>query len=115
MRLPRFRFTVRRMMVVVAIVGTLFGFTAIGIRRSAFLRRAEAHGKAAREQEAIAEYLAIARTYKINAAGTGFILTPDWSGRAKALRSYHDQLQNKYLRAARYPWLPVAPDPHMPE
>jgi hypothetical protein len=29
--------------------------------------------------------------------------------------SYHHQLKLKYERAARYPWLPVEPDPAEPE
>lgn len=32
-----------------------------------------------------------------------------------ALRHYQAQLRRKYRRAARYPWLPVAPDPPEPE
>ena len=113
--MPRFRFTLLRMMIAVAIAGTLFGFTAIGIRRSAFLRRADAHRKAAVEQESLAEYLAIGRHYERNDAGTGLVLSPDSSGLAKTLRKYHDRLQAKYARAARYPWLAIAPDPPEPK
>jgi hypothetical protein len=32
-----------------------------------------------------------------------------------ALLNYHASLSEKYARAARYPWLPVEPDPPMPE
>jgi hypothetical protein len=34
--------------------------------------------------------------------------------RAKAMWSYHMSLSWKYQSAARYPWLPVAPDPPEP-
>jgi hypothetical protein len=33
---------------------------------------------------------------------------------ADALARYHELLVEKYLRAARYPWLPIAPDPPEP-
>jgi hypothetical protein len=35
--------------------------------------------------------------------------------RVNALVNYHSALTQKYERAARYPWLPVAPDPMEPE
>jgi hypothetical protein len=35
--------------------------------------------------------------------------------RAKALLNYHSELTEKYQRAARYPWLAVAPDPPEPD
>jgi hypothetical protein len=34
--------------------------------------------------------------------------------RYRALARYHVELRRKYERAARYPWLPVAPDPPEP-
>jgi hypothetical protein len=34
--------------------------------------------------------------------------------RAKTLMLYHRALKGKYDRAARYPWLPVKPDPPPP-
>jgi hypothetical protein len=43
-------------------------------------------------------------------------LGPDrYLHRARALLRHHSALTEKYLRAARYPWLPVAPDPLEPE
>jgi hypothetical protein len=32
-----------------------------------------------------------------------------------AIRDRHARLKEKYWRAARYPWLPVGPDPPEPE
>ena len=94
MRLPRFRFTVRRMMIAVAIVGVTIGVLAV--RRSAFLRRAD-------------HYHRVSRSYIALQLPTPPGEFPDasywrqiiWAGKMRA----------KYERAARYPWLPVAPDP----
>jgi hypothetical protein len=36
-------------------------------------------------------------------------------GLARQRAEHYQQLEVKYLRAARYPWLPVAPDPPRPE
>ena len=33
----------------------------------------------------------------------------------RASAHYHGQMRRKYERAARYPWLTVAPDPPVPE
>ena len=37
------------------------------------------------------------------------------AGVAKARAAHHAALRSKYERAARYPWLPVEPDPPEPE
>jgi hypothetical protein len=34
---------------------------------------------------------------------------------ALSVRTYHGSLASKYWYAARYPWLPVEPDPPDPE
>jgi hypothetical protein len=34
---------------------------------------------------------------------------------AQAVAHWHWNMQQKYLRAARYPWLPVPPDPRPPK
>jgi hypothetical protein len=50
--------------------------------------------------------------------GTGMlVIRPGQSDAALAgsLVRYHKVLARKYLRAARYPWLPVAPDPPEPK
>ncbi len=83
--MPRFRFTVRRMMVAVAIAAVVAGFLAG--RRSRFLRIAAEHEKAARSLM----------------LHEGFFIPP----------RYFDEtaMATKYLRAARHPWLPIASDP----
>ena len=86
MRLPRPRFTVRRLMVAVAIVATVMAPGAILWRRSADLaRRGREHDRRAAE---------CASTY---------------------LSGYHERLAEKYATAARRPWLPVEPDPPEPK
>ena len=35
--------------------------------------------------------------------------------REQAIATHYARLKDKYERAARYPWLPIAPDPPLPE
>jgi hypothetical protein len=88
MRLRCPRFTVRRMMVAVALLGLALGFLAE--RRARFLRIA------ARYEQATLAY----RTYGGFYMPRGFF--------------YDLEMESKYKRAARYPWLPVMPDPPEP-
>ena len=92
MRMPRVRFTVRRMMVVVAIVALGLWVQVLRTRRSAFLRVAETH----RRQAAL---------LRIDTHG---IVPPDWFDRK-------ERLARKYSYAAAHPWLPVEPGPPGPE
>jgi hypothetical protein len=92
MKLPRF--TIRRLMVATAIVAVVFGVYGWTMRRSTIFRR-----EAAKHLE---DTLVLGPfTYFPN----------DSEPRA----AYHWALAEKYSRAARYPWLPVAPDPPEPE
>jgi hypothetical protein len=90
MRLPRVRFTVRRLMVAVAVVG--FALASLTLSAN-YSRRAD--------------YFAS--------------LQPEWvswqsgSHSFRAKWDYWVEMEHKYRRAARYPWLPVAPDPPEPE
>jgi hypothetical protein len=94
MRLPRF--TTRRLMVLVAVAGLAMGVALELRRRSEFFQRiAQAHAERAVE----------------NLWG---ILGPD-ADSASRKYVYHNGLSQKYKRAARYPWLPVPPDPPPPE
>jgi hypothetical protein len=95
MRLPRLRFTVRRMMVAVAVVGILLG--TMTVRRGHSLRLATYHqGQVKRLYDQYGE-------------------AENFFGRASGGILWHSELQWKYERAARYPWLPVEPDPPEPE
>ncbi len=102
MRVPRVRFTVRRMMVAVAIVGLASGLWR---RRESFLEES--------------------RRYAVAATLHPCSLPPEegtdeyrrWQEEEEMIRRRDDHLLRlaaKYERAARYPWLPVAPDPPEP-
>ena len=93
MRVLRFRFTLRRMMVGVAVVGIILASINMQRRRRALLWRAEFEGD-------VATLLQSNRRH--GAAPTELI-------------HYHSALQAKYAGATRYPWLPVAPDPPEPK
>ena len=92
----RLRFTVRGMMSAVAVVAALIG-AGIGLsrRRERFLARAALHG------------------VEIGPAATVHYSFND--DRAMRWRTWHARLVEKYERAARHPWLPVAPDPPEPK
>ncbi len=87
MRLPRFRFTVRRMMVAVAIVGIFVGLVA---------RHHHFASLAARYRREEVDWASVHDIYELQ-------------GR------WCEAMAAKYEYPARYPWLPVAPDPPMPE
>ena len=102
MPLPRVRFTVRRMMVAVAIAGVLVG----GLR----MRRLSAVYQALSESNANDEdfYLAaLSDRFKLG--------HPSYERTFRDRLDYHRSMRVKYERAARRPWLPVPPDPPEPE
>jgi hypothetical protein len=90
--------TTRQWMIVVAVVGLLLGGSAkvhrLRRRQSEFIDRARWHG--------------------------GFVY--NWNSRWRPTPSeatsrwiaYHAEMARKYEHAAKYPWLPVAPDPPDP-
>jgi hypothetical protein len=94
MRLPRVRFTVRRLMASVAIV--------------AFILWAERLLRLPREYRDRAGYYS---QCEFDASGR---LAPG-NPRDRAVVDHYHSLHEKYERAARYPWLPIAPDPPEPE
>ena len=110
MRLIRVRFTVRRMMVAVVFVAViLWGFR---------LRQLAAHYRYQVERcegglrsRGVMCYFPNKRSSpeeeKIREKAFD-----DWLDRRDA---YYAKMKLKYERAARYPWLPVAPDPPVPE
>ena len=103
MPLPRVRFTVRRMMVAVAIVGATVAF---GERRR-------------RDFSALAEYHRAQQVVKVACSKGGFISEKRGGGMAtdvdERADAWHRVLEPKYRYAARYPWLPVPPDPPEPQ
>ena len=126
MKLPRVRFTVRRMMVAVAVVAVALTLDTMRNRAFTFRRIAEKH--AWREDafrsgaRAILDYQ---RRLRIGELGE-FEPRPvhpdkpnmsfdEMAEDSEQRAGYYARLVAKYRRAARHPWLPVAPDPPEPE
>ncbi len=135
MRLPRM--TIRRWMIIIVVVGLVTGGIIGGIR----LKRRQEHFGSLAERYAALENLCLKVARRLDA---GIKLTtkefelfekhPPLSGpslleqtrrllresqdrqavQARKLRRYA-RLKQKYEYAARYPWLPVEPDPPPPE
>jgi hypothetical protein len=100
MHLSRFipQFTVRQLMVAVAIAGIVLGVT---IERHNRFRKIAAHHQA---------------EFKKILSGLPFHFSGDSSLDPKMRRlEWHEPMRLKYERAARYPWLPVGPDPPEPD
>lgn len=97
MRLPRFRVTIRRMMVAVAIVGMCLG-CGVWIQK---LRRASESYRV----RAILHTSSAARLIRYNHQHGGL----------EKHVAYDLKMRAKYMRASLYPWLPVEPDPPKPE
>jgi hypothetical protein len=105
MRLPRVRFTIRWMMLVVAGAGTIFGVSVESQRRrDRFLRLAEHHEASSR----------ITWACGIRSFSATNDLCEDVRGWSSARIGWHSRLGEKYRRAASSPWMPVEPDPPQP-
>ena len=98
MRLPRVRFTVRRIMAVVAIVGVGFGVFHWVEWRAATFRQLAIHYRKD------CDWFYVLRGLAEPQSGT--------IGRRFA---HQKAMAEKYAWAARYPWLPVEPDPPEPD
>jgi hypothetical protein len=102
MKLPRVRVTVRRLMIAVAVVGIVLGpLVYLGQRSRRFGQISRVHVRAMSDGAIEAA--------KLKRRG---------DPRAKlayARADYHQAMWLKYFHAARYPWLPVEPDPPVPE
>ena len=96
MRLPRIRMTTRRWMVAVAIVGIVLGVTIE--RHNRFRKIADYHQ---------GEIMKLARRLAAFAGSSDHPLIPRLDS--------HESMRLKYEHAARYPWLPVEPDPPEPQ
>jgi hypothetical protein len=110
--MPLARMTTRRWMVAVAVVGLLMG-GAIGIvrlkrRSDDFTVRSQNHARQA-------------SLYNLYTPGVDEHLRATVEPEMRSVLenrkayllgafAYHDAMTGKYLRAARYPWLPVEPD-----
>ena|SRR5437870_4357658 len=135
MRILRVRYTVRLMLVVVGVVGMTLGAWVITSRRSAtFTERARHH---AEEIFGIEDEIAPNPDWEDSWLSAdpdrrpprGSFHPPGWSPPSEAdpppieswrmsqarRIAYHESMKKKYERTARYPWLPVPPDPPEPE
>jgi hypothetical protein len=99
MKPPRVRFTIRRIMVAVAVVGIILAAWRLSADRRA---RADHHRHRRASSFTIADGGIVSRDDQ------GMIVSPEMS-------LWHAEMTLKYPRAACYPWLPVRPDPPEPE
>jgi hypothetical protein len=100
MRIPRVQFTVRQMMIAVAVVALVAGADRLARRRAYFLMRAEV--EADRAYDYATGHACLKEEY-------------DKPGMYPKLHAHYAALAQKYRLAAARPYLPVAPDPPMPE
>ncbi len=107
MRWPRVRFRVRSMMVVVAIVAlSMWARFQVEARRNHFSQLVRS----------FFEKRVAASAFAYSGPGGAVmerLAKADGERRAEA-SAYYTGLIQKYERATRYPWLPVAPDPPKP-
>ena len=99
MRLPRF--TTRRLMVLVAVVAFALGMWGLKERRNERLVRRDSYSVRVRRH----------RIIKQDSENFGRPLHQFWQHRL----DYFEDMERKWERAARYPWLSVPPDPPPPE
>jgi hypothetical protein len=104
--LPRIRFTVRRLMVLVAILGLVVGVIVLSERRRVWFR-----GLANEHLEKGLRYFVVLGGGDSEYQRKSLRL---WEERYGAFVAHHGRLHDKYEWAARYPWLPVAADPPEP-
>jgi hypothetical protein len=133
MRLPRVRFTMRRLMVAVILIAlALAGWIELGRYRFRLRMRSvdysitsgkhslkeATHRRRAKEKDTQGEsYLDMARL-SLESATESVQVAKDYQKEAARLRRLADQekeLANKYRLASQSPWLPVEPDPPEPE
>ena len=96
MPVPRPRFTVRRLMIAVAVVAVLL---EIGAEVGAVLKRRESHFGLEGGEHRFAECMS----------------GPGLAGNHPRQAAYYGRMAVKYEWAARYPFLPVWPDPPEPD
>ncbi len=94
--MPIPRMTTRRWMIVVAVVALIAGMAVAIQRRVTFYERLSNH-----------HFRVFHETYPYSSHARDTL-------KRLRLARYHLDLWDKYRRAARYPWLPVSPDPPLP-
>jgi hypothetical protein len=113
----RTRFTVRRMMVAVAIVAVLFGAAVelprLWVLRQQYLGLAEKYGYWEIRLNGAVE-IRQELTYYSTSQPLGPEPSPERLAKMKDQADHYARLRAKYERAARYPWLRIVPDPPVP-
>lgn len=108
MPLPRPRFKMRRLMLAVALVALAFTWPAMEVRRERMREFARYHREKGGGPFCVSNMTPELRAYLDELARAAIKLSPerlDW----------HRDLWQKYAWAARYPFLPLSPDPPEPE
>jgi hypothetical protein len=103
MRLPRVRFTVRRLMIAVAVVAVLLGGELIRRQRAARLERLAWLARCER-------MLATSHPEEEREIASPYLKHGKQMGVVEALQEIARQ-RLRYEYAASHPWLPVPPDP----
>lgn len=109
MRIPRPRFSMKGLMIVVAISALVVAANALQQKRSAYLLRAKVESAA--EQSAKARTKLYERAVRTSAAES---VADEYRRLVKEYREraeHHGRMRLKYQNAARFPWMQVPPDP----
>src|SRR4051794_28479335 len=104
MKLPRVRFTVRRMMVAVAIVGLLVGSVTLMRRRAYYQHKVALHRE--RQESCLEMARAVGRRLEqLDASGIRGLAAPllAYQGEMRARAEHSAALAAKFRRAARTP------------
>jgi hypothetical protein len=100
MKLPRMRFTVQKMMVIVAVIGLICFFLA---RSQRLHKTAKFHEK-----------LVLVGSKRVLCT-IGPNATPVMADIPTKEGWWHQEMKGKYELASKHPWFPVAPDPPEPK
>src|SRR5258708_6870330 len=120
MRLPRVRFTARLIVIAVVLVALPLGLIAtVQLREARFRRLAAYHLQC---ENALLDEVGVFECNSFQRDGETLDEAQDRMAaargpdhyRAYKAYLYHSQLNEKYVRAAAYPWRPVDPDPPPP-
>src|SRR4051794_11049283 len=112
MRPPRVRFTVRRLMVAVAVVAVCMGLLTMRQRAATRRARALSHAAKADERRVV---VAVWRRGNVRLINITREQAEADVGRCERAATYHEAMRRKWEEAARHPWLAVEPDPPEPK
>jgi hypothetical protein len=116
MKLPRVRFTMRRMMVAVAIVALAIGIERLYQRRAAYKRLASLHSS--RQERAIKLAASQSLSVELNREKGNVQASSTWDrmlSRSRLEIQQQSLLASKYEYLANHPWLSVTPEDPKPK